>query len=317
MSFSDNDSDSDSSFEAPPLLKNFDAPLTSSLSQTRQNLQTQSKIASHQQSLVSSLLELRILMQKPLDEVAKLPDHKDESFPELSDLTFDLFKKDTKELYSEAEDSCLSLLNDLMTLNSELLTCSNVVPHSTDPFSQSTTSSDIWSQISASTMPCYKDHLSSALDQYYQKAKVTSVAGISTLDQPPENLVESLLKHSMDRYISKTQTNRAGIRKILDKEVERNRQDLYDDGDFYHLILKDFVSSSTSGSQSTDDESAKRLLAKHKRKEKLKRSVGERNRKDKKMRFTVISELQNFMHPVPQPFPSVASALFKSLFSRA
>ncbi|KAL0238044.1 hypothetical protein GEMRC1_012518 [Eukaryota sp. GEM-RC1] len=194
---------------------NFIAKPSTNLQNVKERSVQQSKVAKYQQAISSSLVELRIQLQKSMDDVSKLPES--ESF--LNSLT------DAQSEYTDAEHECLSLLHDLCQLNTELSSVSDIDSPKIS-ITPSSSSQTLWNELST-VIDSYQDIRTSALTKYYNKGKISSLdSNLKALDQHPESIVTSLISHSLPKYESKSNINRAGVRRLGEKELSR-REKIY------------------------------------------------------------------------------------------
>ncbi|KAL0218367.1 hypothetical protein P9112_004020 [Eukaryota sp. TZLM1-RC] len=297
LSFGGFDAGSDSSSESPESDVELVSKPKDSLAASRRALVNQSQTAHLQKNLVSALLELRVLLQAPIDSVSKLPTENYNALMSLSQ------SKDPNAslLQHEVESECLSLLRDFQETFS-------ILDDTFSPDQSAVSTEEVWSSIEP-ILECQAQQRSSTLSYWHARAKVSSVdPQLKSLDQNPENLVKSQVDHSLDRYVKKSRVNRTGAVRLGDCQAERERHDLYDDGDFFYTVLRDLNLADDIGKK-------QQLLAKHSKRDKLKKAPSERNCKNKRLKYSAIPKLQNFMAPRPQPFPAMAPALFNSLFS--
>ncbi|KAI9907514.1 hypothetical protein PsorP6_003507 [Peronosclerospora sorghi] len=91
------------------------------------------------------------------------------------------------------------------------------------------------------------------------------------------------------------------------KTAEKLDEMMYDDTDFYHQLLKEFIESGGAG----PDGFIKRT---HRKK---KKNVNRKASKGRQVRYTVHPKLENFMFPEPYPKPEMdVTELFRSLFGQ-
>jgi protein AATF/BFR2 len=76
----------------------------------------------------------------------------------------------------------------------------------------------------------------------------------------------------------------------LDRKSDREDEQVFDDTDFYHLLLKDVIDSRGEGVNWMEIQ----------KKKKTKKNVDTRASKGRKIRYEVHEKLQNFMVPIPE-----------------
>jgi len=121
--------------------------------------------------------------------------------------------------------------------------------------------------------------------------------------------------------MSKETRQEIGRGRETDKEAQQSRaydEEVYDDRSFYSMLLKTFITSSMSASD-TASMSARDIEAL--RKFKKKKNVDRKASKGRKIRYVVHTKLQNFTFPIPSSASAAAATgsfdedrLFQSLF---
>uniref|UniRef100_A0A3P9JY51 Apoptosis antagonizing transcription factor n=1 Tax=Oryzias latipes TaxID=8090 RepID=A0A3P9JY51_ORYLA len=97
-------------------------------------------------------------------------------------------------------------------------------------------------------------------------------------------------------------------------------EDIFDDDDFYHQLLRELIERKTSATDSNEQlATGRQWLAIQKLRSKMKRKVDTRASKGRKIRFHVHSKLLNFMAPMDNSSMSdeARSELFRSLFGQS
>lgn len=124
-----------------------------------------------------------------------------------------------------------------------------------------------------------------------------------------------------DRLIKRTQTSRIDYDLICPPsspnttESSTENAELFDDGDFYHQLLREFIERKTA-SITDPDQISKNWAQLRKLRSKLKKNVDTKASKDRKIRYNVHKKLVNYMAPIDRcSFTDEAkSDLFASLF---
>ncbi|KAF6206795.1 hypothetical protein GE061_018031 [Apolygus lucorum] len=186
----------------------------------------------------------------------------------------------------------------------------------------------------------------SEITKWNEKAKISSGKAaqkdFSAFDQSILKLIESIL---FDKYrlVRKTQLKRSDYMIYGQSKVEQEKQDeketeeeegvlavsktqgkkdhvydpeIFDDGDFYQKLLRDFIEGkSTDGGISKHE---RKLMELHRLRIKMKRKIDTRATKGRKLRYVVHPKLVNYMAPVPtNSFSAEAETqLLKSLFGQ-
>ncbi|KAJ3080561.1 hypothetical protein HK102_002967 [Quaeritorhiza haematococci] len=206
---------------------------------------------------------------------------------------------------------------------------------------------DYWADVSA-----LDDAFSSYRDQTIEKwnAKIQMAsAGAFGLQKKFKAINQSVLTQvknvlsDRERLLKRTRLNRSDLRSLGEpreqgqsstdesqqpqQESETSAQqnfnkldsEIYDDGDFYQMLLKEFIEARISD---TDDPIALGIknvqlrLLQQEQKKKRKANVDTKASKGRKIRYHVLEKLQNFMAPQPAGtwHEEMAEELFKGLF---
>uniref|UniRef100_A0A8C1LUA0 Apoptosis antagonizing transcription factor n=1 Tax=Cyprinus carpio TaxID=7962 RepID=A0A8C1LUA0_CYPCA len=162
----------------------------------------------------------------------------------------------------------------------------------------------------------YRD---TTLQKWYDKTRLTtgkSKKGFGAFDR---NILTQLEQVLMDkeRLVRRTQTRRSEYR-VLGKLVELSLlfqaaelalkanvhlkdldEEIFDDDDFYHQLLRELIERKTSATDPNDQVAmGKQWLAIQKLRSKIKKKVDTKASKGRKIRFHVHSKLMNFMAPI-------------------
>lgn len=235
-------------------------------------------------------VDLRFKLQPLLNSVNRLPEKKKilkckRKNPEIA------VKLD--ETVEELE----GLMKDLLDLSRAELNCDGIeIPEDINPKPSVSKLQSIWDEMT---------RLDSALDPFARtslqkwhnkmtlssdlKAKKT----LKMLNQDPYQQVRMALQDE-ERLVARTRVYRDNSKKRLGCEEEREFVDIYDDNDFYQVLLKDWTASHGALSSSTASAmSAVLVPAKKKHRE----NVDQRASKGRKIRYDVHAKLINYMVP--------------------
>lgn len=180
----------------------------------------------------------------------------------------------------------------------------------------------------------FKTFRNASIQKWNEKTRLSSGKinknDFSAFDLPTLKQIEEILL-DRERLLKRTRTKRSDYA-ILGKQEEsvpeaetnypptKNNSnecdpEIFDDDDFYHKLLRDFIEKKTS--DVTDStKRGKQWLELQKLRNRMKSKVDTRASKGRKLRFTVHNKMVNFMAPVPT-FTWTNEArndLFKSLF---
>ncbi|XP_042580918.1 protein AATF [Cyprinus carpio] len=187
----------------------------------------------------------------------------------------------------------------------------------------------------------YRD---ATLQKWYDKTRLTtgkSKKGFGAFDRNILTQVEQVLMDK-ERLVRRTQTRRSEYRVLgkpepttpeIDSSITEGEaaelalkanvhlkdldEEIFDDDDFYHQLLRELIERKTSATDPNDQVAmGKQWLAIQKLRSKIKKKVDTKASKGRKIRFHVHSKLMNFMAPIDNSSMSddARSELFRSLF---
>ncbi|XP_026068271.1 protein AATF-like isoform X2 [Carassius auratus] len=188
----------------------------------------------------------------------------------------------------------------------------------------------------------YRD---ATLQKWYDKTRLTtgkSKKGFGAFDRNILTQVEQVLMDK-ERLVRRTQTRRSEYRVLgkpepitpeIDSSITEGEaaelalksnihlkdldEEIFDDDDFYHQLLRELIERKTSATDPNDQVAmGKQWLAIQKLRSKIKKKVDTKASKGRKVRFHVHSKLMNFMAPIDNSSMSdeARSELFRSLFA--
>ncbi|KFY04978.1 hypothetical protein O988_00366 [Pseudogymnoascus sp. VKM F-3808] len=244
-----------------------------------------------QRKTFDSLLNVRIRLQKALvatNSMTSLEQSAESSTP-----------------YKAAEEAAIKLLNTLNAMRSELdKTATNSKKRKHTAIDTATSNADIWAAIQASESQSVPKR-QATLAKWSARVRNTAAAPISRkLNTVAEQSIVDVLSEQLsgsnaERLIKRTQMPRS-CAPIQVKAKITEDENIYDDADFYQLLLKELVdqrmvdSSSAPSMGAGGQPIAQWAAAKEAR---TKKNVDTRASKGRKMKFTVHEKLQNFMAP--------------------
>jgi protein AATF/BFR2 len=282
--------------------------IAANLSQSARADAEKGQAVQKQRATFDALLNLRIKLQKALIAVNSLPSAEREG-KDGSDLHEDAI--------SNAEGAAITLFNDLSSLRSAQAARSGTKRK----YAELSTADNLftpWEAMKGDEAEAIRQR-NSTLDFWSAKCRATT----TTLQprklgaaQPERSLSDVLTGHlsDMSRLVSRTRIPRScapvqaaaqGSTKLrphdqepnkvsADDEAEAHSLPIYDDADFYSLLLQSLISqkSSTNGLNLASIEPWQAA-----REAKVKRAVDTRASKGRKLRYTVHEKLVNFMAP--------------------
>lgn len=248
-----------------------------------------------QRKTFDSLLNIRIRLQKALvatNSMASTLENEDDVMPP----------------YQAAEGAAIKLLNTLDTLRLALQGTGNSLRAGTKrkrPVGVNTPDAIIWQQmesLEATAIPKRQ----ATLEKWSAKVKNTTAQPISrTLNNTvaQQTIIDVLNDQLLnkERLIRRTKMPRS-CAPVQTKMKVTEDPNIYDDADFYQLLLKELVDQrmidfyATSTQAGWSGESISQLTAV--KEAKTKKNVDTKASKGRKLRYTVHEKLQNFMAPV-------------------
>lgn len=199
----------------------------------------------------------------------------------------------------------------------------------------------------AKRFAAFQPYRDATLQKWHDKTRLTtgkSSKGFGAFDRNILTQVEQVLMDK-ERLVRRTQTRRSEY-KVLGKkeapavvadgilaegeEAERHLkanthlkdldEDIFDDDDFYHQLLRELIERRTSAADPNDQVAmGRQWLAIQKLRSKIKKKVDTKASKGRKVRFHIHSKLVNFMAPVDHsPVSDEArSELYRGLFGQS
>ncbi|XP_008406019.1 protein AATF [Poecilia reticulata] len=198
----------------------------------------------------------------------------------------------------------------------------------------------------AKRFAAFEPYCNATLQKWHDKTRLTtgkSSKGFGAFERNILTQVEQVLMDK-ERLLRRTQTRRSEYRvlgkressaKILDNipeevEVAEHQpklnthlkdldEDVFDDDDFYHQLLRELIERKTSATDPNDQVAmGRQWLAIQKLRSKIKKKVDTKASKGRKVRFHVHSKLVNFMAPVDHSSMSdeARSELYRGLFGQ-
>ncbi|XP_026200992.1 protein AATF [Anabas testudineus] len=198
----------------------------------------------------------------------------------------------------------------------------------------------------AKRFAAFQPHCNATLQKWHDKTRLTmgkSSKGFGAFDRNILTQVEQVLMDK-ERLVRRTQTRRSEYRVLGKKETsalselftnegeEAEQQqlkanshlkdldeDIFDDDDFYHQLLRELIERKTSATDPNDQVAmGRQWLAIQKLRSKIKKKVDTKASKGRKVRFQIHSKLVNFMAPIDHSSMSdeARSELYRGLFGQ-
>ena len=205
--------------------------------------------------------------------------------------------------YEGAEEAAIKLWNTLDSLRHELLKANGAKAGQKRKrgLDISASSSAIWDRMQAAEVAMI-DNRQTTLDKWSTKVRGTDAQPISKKLNPtaPQQSLTSLLQDQLvnsDHLIQKTKIPRSCAPVQRDAKLVED-PNIYDDGYFYQLLLKELVDQRRVESLSNGGGEAGSALQWTAVKEiKTRKNVDTKASKGRKMRYNIHEKIQNFMAP--------------------
>ncbi|XP_054168432.1 protein AATF-like [Oppia nitens] len=169
------------------------------------------------------------------------------------------------------------------------------------------------------------------LNKWYERTRLTSNAFknkcLLSLETSTNIQINRILNDTK-RLIKRTQTKRS-IYSIVGKDneteeemysenVEQLNVEIFDDDDFYHQLLRQFIETNTNTDSTDPFVLSKKWLEIQRIRNKIKRKVDTKASKGRRIRYDVHSKIVNFMAPIHNTLytDEAKDQLFKSLFGK-
>ncbi|KAK4525406.1 hypothetical protein GAYE_SCF12G3314 [Galdieria yellowstonensis] len=281
-----------------------------------------------QKSIYGDVLQLRIAMQRLLSSANCLPDRGGRSLLKQMD------SLGTEEKFTATTESLYKLTTAMLQVEELLNSFSNVneasyISNEEDEDRARTDSQgslgyldaavidNLWRKLEKQNIQL-KSFRQTVLD-YWDK-KVREASGklynqsnkFKVINQDVLSQIEGVLSNR-ERLYRRAHTRRDGNRSLLNlsstqRDKNRTEPEIYDDGDFYELLLKEVVNDTTRIGK--DGNNASHWTRSRQRKEYLDR----RESKGRRLKYTVHEKMVGFLAPIPMKESETRNQILKSLF---
>ena len=147
--------------------------------------------------------------------------------------------------------------------------------------------------------------LDTTIEKWNRKVQLAQVGSksLKALNQTVPDQIRNLIATDRDRLFKRTQTLRATEVKQSKTEPESaeditDNSMLFDDNDYYQILLRDFIDTKTTDNVDPLEISRQWAKLKSMHSKKQKKDVERRASKGRKVRYDVHEKLQNFMVPI-------------------
>ncbi|RGP77512.1 hypothetical protein FLONG3_4431 [Fusarium longipes] len=239
-----------------------------------------------QRKAYDGLLNIRIRLQKALIAANTFE-------------TLDANPEPESEPYEAAEEAAIKLLNTISSLQNNFAP-SHAGEKRKRELEVSMTTSEIWEQMQAEEERAIKSR-EDRLEKWSRKVQSVNVTASKGLEGRNKTLISVLKEQLIDpdnRLVKRSRVPRSCAPAQAAKGASES-SGIYDDADFYQLLLKELVDQRTvegsSGAGAGDAVPTVVLTAA--KDVKNRKNVDRKASKGRKMRFTVHEKMQNFMAP--------------------
>lgn len=240
-----------------------------------------------QRRTYDSLLSLRIRLQKGLVATNSL--HEATAADDAG-----------KEPYEAAEEAAIKLWNAIDGFRASLLPEPKAGDKRKRDIDTTTSNGELWEEMEATEKRALKKR-NLVLEKWSNrvKSKATTMntrqLGAAKGSQSLVSVLEDHMLNS-DRLVQRTQVPRSCAPLQAAKKVSEDPS-IYDDADFYQMLLKELVDQRTTDSGTTGNDGVPTVRWTALKEAKSRKQVDRRASKGRKLRFTVHEKLQNFMAP--------------------
>ncbi|XP_029988122.1 protein AATF [Sphaeramia orbicularis] len=196
----------------------------------------------------------------------------------------------------------------------------------------------------AKRFAAFQPYCSGTLQKWHDKTRLTMGKSSKDFGAFERNILTQVEQVLMDkeRLVRRTQTRRSEYRvlgkkeasaqtsettegEVAEQQLKANThlkdldEDIFDDDDFYHQLLRELIERKTSAADPNDQVAmGRQWLAIQKLRSKIKKKVDTKASKGRKVRFHVHSKLVNFMAPIDHSTVSdeARSELYRGLFGQ-
>eukprot|EP01134_Creolimax_fragrantissima_P002497 CFRG2497T1 len=285
-------------------------------------------------SLCESVVESRIRLQQALNLCNSLPQ------PDTMPLMLERGGTELSDLMSSATKSTGLFVDSLLELQSLLLQKSGAEQLSKKRKRRPSVSDmdiDVLYAYTASVENDIADYRAQVLKSWHTKLLLSSSNASSkqlkSVNRDIATQVQQMMGDS-DALVKRTQLKRVNIRPFgkIDNDEEKNGYDqidkalreenydaeIFDDNDFYHQILREFIAAKSRFSNDSTTDVGSAWVEMQSIKSKVKKRVDTKASKGRRIRYKVLPELVNFMFPaeVGTMNDSQRTELCKSLFNK-
>lgn len=280
-----------------------------SLSQANQEEAEKGRAIKRQRTTFDSLLNTRMKLQKSFIATNTLVGTPAEQI--------DSERDEAQEALEAAENAAFTFWQSLNNFREDFLAARTGEKRKRPNFSIDTPTEELWEQVQSQEKRSRRDR-DAVLKKWSAKTQGPSTQtnkGHLNQSAQPASIIEILEQQlSNDRLIQKTHAPRSCAPLQVSQRITEDPK-IYDDADFYGLLLKDLLEQKSQDSVAASNID---LGFQMRREAKTKRNVDTKASKGRKLRYTAHEKLENFMAPEDRTRwgERQADELFGSLFGQ-
>jgi protein AATF/BFR2 len=263
--------------------------VATSLAQTTKAEAEKGRAVKKQKAAFDSLLNTRIKLQKSLVSVNTI-----DGLPDDELLTQ---RSEAKDAIESAELAAFRLWSSMNEMREELRAVRTSEKRKRSAFTEATPTIDLWDHMQTQEQDA-SPHRSATLERWSAKAKSSTTRaekGVMDRAANEPTIIDALQESlsSRERLLKRAHTPRSCAPLQLSNNITSDTK-IYDDADFYGLLLKELLEQKSADSVATANID---LSSNLRREAKTKKNVDTKASKGRKLRYTVHEKLQNFMAP--------------------
>ncbi|KAI9151634.1 Protein BFR2 [Paramyrothecium foliicola] len=238
-----------------------------------------------QRQMYDGLLNLRIRLQKALVAANTFTALEDSSEVE-------------SEPYEAAEEAAIKLLNTISSLRDGFGPGQRVGEKRKRTLDATMPNDEIWQHLQEEdgALVKFREDRLEKWSKKVQSVTVTAAKGLGAKNKTLLNALQDQLADPDNRLVKRSRIPRSCAPAQAAKKITED-ENIYDDADFYQLLLKELVDQRTVENSAEQNSAIPSIMVTAAREAKMRKVVDRKASKGRKMRFTVHEKLQNFMAP--------------------
>ncbi|KAF2765905.1 TRAUB-domain-containing protein, partial [Teratosphaeria nubilosa] len=261
-----------------------------SLSEANKADAEKGRAVKQQRKAFNLLLGTRMKLQKALigvNTVAGLPED------DLRDQ-----RDEANDAIEAAETAAFNLWSSLNNFREEILQAKTGTKRKRTTFTIDTSTEKLWSHMQSQESDSIEKRNATLARWSAKTRNEAAKPQVSQLKTTAESTIMDVIREQMtnsERLVKRARTPRSCAPLQLSKRIEEDSR-IYDDADFYGLMLKELLEQKSADSVSASNINID-VSFQMRREAKTKKNVDTKASKGRKLRYTVHEKLQNFMAP--------------------